>query len=531
MSPASESELTRRTLLKGSMYGAAALGGLPLLASCTADDAKSNPIGPKPSAAPTAGKTGGHLRIGIVGGGAEDHLDGHNATTHPDQARVFSLYDTLIERDSTFQLRMALAESVTPSVDAKTWTVVLRKGVTFHNGKPLTADDVIFSLKRIVSEKKSQAASLSNIDMGALKKIDDNTVQIVLKKPSVLIAEYLANYNVSIVPVGYDPKNPVGTGAFKFQSFTPGQQSVFVRNENYWRENRPYVDQLTIIDFPEDAARINALISKRVDAIDQVPPAQMRVIEADPSLKVISAETGAWTPFTMHVGKSPYSDVRVRQALRLVVDRQQIIDQVLDGQGRIGNDLYAPDDEVYARDLPQRQQDIDQAKSLLRQAGQSDLRIELTTSSGIAAGVVEAAQVFAKQAEAAGIKVKLNNVKDFYAEGKYLNWPFAQDYWFTRNYLPQVQQGSLPTSPYNECGWKDPKFIELVTQAEVTVDKTKRSELCQEAQKIEYDSGGYIIPAFNNQVDAASAKVGGLVEDKSGIPLGSYRFYDLWLES
>jgi peptide/nickel transport system substrate-binding protein len=530
MSPATESELTRRTLLKGSMYGAAALGAVPLLASCS-DDPKSGASKPGTSAAPNVEpKKGGHLRVGIVGGGAEDTLDAHIPTAHPDQARTFSLYDTLIERDSGFQLRMALAESVSPSADAKTWTVVLKKGITFHNGKPLTADDVIFSLKRIVNEKKSQASSLSNVNLNALKKLDDHTVQITLKKPSVLLAEYLSNYAVGIVPVGYDPKNPVGTGAFKFQSFTPGQQSVFARNENYWREGRPYVDQLTIIDFPEDAARVNALISKRVDAIDQVPPAQMRVIEGDPTLQVISAETGAWTPFTMRVSDAPYSDVRVRQALRLVVDRQQMIDQVLDGQGSLGNDLYAPFDPVYAGDLPQRQQDIDQATSLLRQAGHSDLRIELTTSAGIAAGTVEAAQVFVQQAAKAGIKVKLNNTQDFYGKN-YLKWPFAQDYWFTRNYLPQVHQGSLPTSPYNECNWSDPKFIELVTQAEVTVDEAKRKQLCQDAQKIEYESGGYIIYAFNNQVDAAAKKVGGLVADKSGIPLGSYRFYDLWLDA
>ena len=521
--------ISRRSLLRTAAVGAAAIGSMPLLSACGGSQ-ETNTGGASQAGTP---RRGGSLRVGIVGGGAKDTLDAHVPVSHPDEARVFALYDSLLVRDPGYRIRPALAESLTPSADARTWTLKLRQGVTFHSGKPLTVDDVIFSFQRILDPKnpKSQATALSIIDLGNLKKVDDHTLQIALKSPSVILDDYLTNYAAGIVPAGYDPAKPVGTGPFKFQSFAPGQQSVFARNENYWQSQQPYADQLTLIDFPDDTARVNALLSGQVDVIDQVPLGQVAVIKANPELRLLESETGAWIPFTMRVDAAPFSDVRVRQALRLLVDRQQMVDQVLSGHGRIGNDLYAPFDPMFAKDLPQRQHDPDQAKSLLSQAGHSDLRIELVTSE-VAAGTVEAAQVFAKQAQAAGVTVSLRKVDPgvFYGDN-YLKWDFAQDFWFTRNYLPQTAQGSLPTSPYNETHWKDPTFIDLVTRAGATVDEAKRRQLLHDAQKIEYDSGGYIIWSFTNQVDAYSSKVNGLVPDKSGIPLTSYGFRHMWLSS
>ena len=119
------------------------------------------------------------------------------------------------------------------------------------------------------------------------------------------------------------------TGPFRVQSFSPGLQSVFVRNEHYWRPGRPYLDELVIINFGEDDARINALLSSQVDAIDQVPMALVEVLRSDERLRVLSSETGTWLPFTMRVDRPPFDDVRVRQALRLVVDREQMVNQVL----------------------------------------------------------------------------------------------------------------------------------------------------------------------------------------------------------
>jgi len=163
-------------------------------------------------------------------------------------------------------------------------------------------------------------------------------------------------------------------------------------------------------------------------------------------------------------------------------------------------------------------------KSLLKAAGQSDLEVELVTAS-VGAGIVEAAQVLAEQARKAGVKINVRKVDSgvFYGQD-YLKWPFAQDFWFTRDYLPQVANCALPSSPFNETHFNDAKFQDLIAEARKTLDKAKRYELLQAAQKIEYETGGYIIWGFRDQVDAYSTKIAGLVPSKTGTPLGNYGF-------
>jgi peptide/nickel transport system substrate-binding protein len=213
----------------------------------------------------------------------------------------------------------------------------------------------------------------------------------------------------------------------------------------------------------------------------------------------------------MRVDQAPFSDVRVRQALRLVVDRQQMIDQALNGFGVLGNDMYSPFDPAYAKDLPQRAQDIDQAKSLLKQAGQENLDVELVTSSGVGAGAVESANLYVEQAKAAGINVRLTKADSntFYGD-RYLSWNFAQDFWNTRNYLPQVAACAVKSATYNETHFDDPTFNALIDQAKKEPDPAKRAMFMHDAQEIEYNTGGYIIWGFKRQLDAYSNLVQGL---------------------
>ena len=243
-------------------------------------------------------------------------------------------------------------------------------------------------------------------------------------------------------------------------------------------------------------------------------------------MKVLDAHTGAWQPFTMRIDVKPFSDVRVRQAFRLIVDRQAMITQAYDGYGWVGNDMYAPFDPGTPTNLPQREQDLAQAKSLLKAAGyDNNLTVTLTTSDAVGGSAVAAAQVFAQQAKGAGVTVKVNKVDPsiFYGN-QYLTWAFAQDFWYTRNYLAQTAQGTLPTAPFNETHWKNAAWLKIVQEAFKTTDKTKRDQLIGEAQTIEYNQGGLIIWAFNDQTDAYSAKLGGVVPDKGGEPISSFHF-------
>jgi peptide/nickel transport system substrate-binding protein len=515
--------LTRDQLLKRAAVGGAAILASGSLAGVA--DAAPRAAGPK---------KGGTFRIGVSGGSAKDFIDGQNIVTRPDQARIVTGWETLLVFDSQFKLKFdGLAEEISAKT-ADVWTIRVRDGIEFHNGKSLSADDVIYSIRRLVDPKLKLfgGAALSSVDPKRIKKLDKRTVRLTLKRKDVTILDALGQYIAGVVPVGYSPgaigkaKPNVGTGPYKLKSFTPGQQSVHVRNPNYWRSGQPYFDQVVIIDFPDDTARVNALLSGQVDAITDVPPAQVAVVSGHSGLKVLESPSAAWTPIIMRVDVAPFNDVRVRQAMRLIANRPQMVAQALSGHGHIGNDLYAPFDEDYASDLPQRHQDIDKAKSLLKAAGQSDLNVDLTSTNG-ALGMNEGAQVFAQQAKAAGITVnaKILDSGAFYSD-QYLKWPFSTDFWGSRNYLSQVAAGSLPTSPYNESHWPDTadkKFLSLYQQALGTVDKKKRKQIIHDMQVMEYNNGGYLIWGFSTLLDGYSTKVQGVKQgDKGVLPFNAF---------
>ena len=518
LSRLSRREFLRSAALVGSVVG---VGGLAACSPSAETGAAVTPGAATPSPA-----RGGLLRVGVTGGGAGDTLDPHSGVDLPDFARLFQLYEPLALRNPAFELELVLADEISPNPTGDVWTVRLKEGVEFHNGKTLSAEDAIFSIQRIIDpdDPKVGASALSLVDPDGLKALDDRTISIPLTSPFVAFDDAIGQYFQSILPVDYDPEDPVGTGPFAFSSFSPGQESVFVRNENYWRESEPYLDEVTIINFADDTARVNALLGGQVEMIDNLPLAQIPTFEANPEFKVLVAETGGWLPFTMRVDVPPFDDVRVRQAMRLIAGRQQLIDQSLSGQGRVGNDLYSPFDPCYAADAQQREQDLAEATRLLQEAGHEELAVELVTAA-VAGGVVEASQVFAEQAQGAGVTVNVRRVDTgvFYGDD-YLQWPFAVDFWFTRNYLAQVSQSSLPDSPFNETHWEDEEFQELIAEAKVTLDEQARCEILQRAQQIEYERGGYIIWGFNNQVDAHSARVTGLQPARTGTPLGNYQF-------
>jgi peptide/nickel transport system substrate-binding protein len=516
---------TRRDVLKGAVAAGATVSVASLLAACGEDEAE--PTGEGTTAAP---KKGGSLRVGMVGGSAKDTADPHLASFEPDICIQYMVYDGLMAFDQDYQLVPHLAESIEPNSDASVYTVRLKPDLTWHDGKPVTADDVVFSFERVLDPKapKTGAATLTGLTPGNTVKVDDLTVEFRLDAPNVLLPEALAFRGNFLVPVGFDAKAPIGCGPFKLTDFKPGEQFTFTQFADFWGGS-PWLDDVTVIEFPDETARVNALNSGDVLAITQLPNAQAKVVEGTAGLVLLNAETGGWRPFTMRIDAKPYSDVRVRQAFRLIVDREQMIQQAYAGFGSLGNDMYGPFDPG-TPDLPQRMQDLEQAKSLLSQAGYDGLTVELVTSSGaLGADEVAAAQVFAEQAKGAGVTVKVKKVDAgvFYGED-YLSWPFAQDFWYTRNYLGQAGQGTMPGAPYNETHWEHAEWLQIVNEAFRTVDDAKRNELIAQAQEIEYNEGGYIIWAFRNQVDAYSDKITGLKPDKSGVPLGQWGFKDVY---
>jgi len=469
--------------------------------------------------------------VGIVGGSTSDTLDAHKEVTQPDAIRIMALYNPLVRLNTKAQVINDLAEEMTPNQDATVWTVKLKRGVTFHNGKDLTADDVIFTFRRIGDPKAPLvgATGLAPVDLAGLKAVDKVTVQVPMKTPYASFPEQIsAAYNFGIVPVGYDPARPVGTGPFMYHSFTPGQQSVFERNPHYFKPGLPHLDQVTIIDFSADTAAFNALQSGQLDVYSQATLSLTNEIKGSTTLKALVSQPGQWTPFTMRVDAPPFNDVRVRQAFRLLVDRPQLINLSLAGFGSVGNDIFSQWDPCYARNL-HRGQDISQAKFLLKQAGHANLTVQLVTAD-FAAGVLQAAQVFAQEAKAAGVTVNVKPVPigTFYGPN-YLHWPFAQDFWAYSPYLSQVAQGSLSKSPFNETHWNDPAYVALYNKANATVDKAQRCQIISQMQMTDFERGGYIIAAYNKQVDLMSTRVHGFVPAGTGVPLGNAGWEGAWL--
>jgi peptide/nickel transport system substrate-binding protein len=515
----------RRQFLRAIAASGVLAGGGSLLAACGGSSSSST-LGT--AATSHRLRRGGNLQLGLSGGSSSDTLDPHKSLTYIDTARLQSLYQPLVQLNGQAQVEYVLAESISPHQGSLSdWVIRLRPGVTFHDGKDFTAADVIFTFQRIYSNSFTGKFGLGPIDLAATKAVDKHTVLVKLTKPFASFAEQLAAfwYNLYIASAGFSPAKPVGTGPFTYQSFTPGQRSVFVRNPHYWKSGLPYVGTLTIIDFSDNTTLQDALTTGVIQGAGALDGPQIASLATTRGIKTVVSRSGEIIPFTMRVDRSPFNDVNVRQAMRLLTDRAQLIDSALDGYGVVANDLFSPYDPDFNHSLVRPAQgDIPQAKFLLKKAGQENLTVTLTTSA-VATGTVAMATVLAAQAQAAGVKIKLNNVPagTFFGPS-YLQWPFAQDYYNYYPYLAQVAESMLKGSPFNETHTNNDRYTSLYNQANATASPSLRKEIIFEMQNLDFTEGGYIIPAFIDVLDAYSEKIAGYTAGKVGQPLSNFDF-------
>ena len=524
--------ITRRRLLENAAKGGLVVGAGGLIAACGSSSSSNSSAATTTSQA-SAGtpKHGGTLRAGLTGGSSSDTADPNTIVNNTDYARAALLYEALVWTNSQAQQYNRLAEEMTPNKDATVWTIRLRSGVTFHNGQDVTADDLIFSINRVINPKSpgEAANALSGINAAGIKKVDNLTITVPFHKPYSTFPESLANnITVYVLPVGFDPKHPIGTGPFKMSQFTPGQQTVLTRFENYWNAPLPYLNEIIMTDYSDETSQVNALLSGQVDVVNLLSQDTIGTVTGS-GKKVVISNGGGWNPFTMRVDQLPFNDVRVRQAFRLAVDREAMLKTVFGGHGTLGNDIFGIWAPEYDHSIPQRQYDPEQAKSLLKAAGHDSLSVTLVTGD-IAQGVINMAQVYAQQSAPAGINAKLDQVTvtDFYGPN-YLKWTFAQDYWYYSPYFPQVNQATLPGAPFNETHFADPKYINLYDQAQATLDVNMRTEIAHEMQMIDYNEGGYIIPFFPAVIDGYAPNVNGILQSKTGSSFNNWDFEHIWL--
>jgi peptide/nickel transport system substrate-binding protein len=526
--PATEpTTLTRGRFLAGgvAVVGGLALGGDSLAAIRVRDRQTAAHV----ARAATTPKRGGTLTVGSIGS-TDDSLDPNKELSNMDLQRNFNFYDTLTYfPHDAFNLQYGLAESIELTAGATVATVRLRKGVEWHNGKPLTADDLIYSINRIIAPNAPHAGLLKSINPKALKKIDAQTVQIGLNFADSIFADRWYVPQLSILPVGFNPAKPVGTGPFMLKSFTPGQRSVFVRNPNYWMSGQPYLDELVIIDLTDPTAQINALLSGQVDAIDSVPLNETSALSSRSNLKLLEANGGYFQPIVMRVDTKPFNDNRVREAFRLMVDRPGMIEQAYNGYASIGNDMASHGDPAYPNSLPQRVQDIDKAKSLLKAAGQSHLTLTMTTANEDY-GLVPSAEVFAQNASQAGVTINLSVLQPSVWDPKFSTWPFTQGYWGNKPFGIMFSLLYAPGGIFNETHFNDAQANKIFTEALEDENTSSRNEKLMAIEKILYERGGHIIHSFRKTVDAYSSQFTGFTPDTStGWSLGQYRYKEVSL--
>ncbi len=448
------------------------------------------------------------LRIGVASLADTDAKDPAQATTTGGYIFAQQVFDTLTEFDTNGSCAPRLAASIEQGESAAVWDVVLKEA-TWHDGTPVTAEDVVFTIKRWFSEALPPSESLPYIDANATKAVDDKTVQIVLTQDVALFPEALAPPLCAMVPQGVDPNNPVGSGPFCYEMTDPGVQMIFTSNTNYWG-TVPQADELMIISFTDSNAEANALIAGQIDVAANFDSTLVSLIENAAGYEVFDYPTSGALSWAMNCEKEPFGDPVVRQALRLAVDRQEIIDNVYGGYATLGNDYWSPYDPNYTKTLKQRVYDPAAAKKMLEDAGYTlPLKVELWGAPNQPTSDRQN-EIIVEQAAAAGFEIVFNKVDTatFYGDA-YGTYPLSLSYWGYLSIFDQAAMTITKDAPYNSTHWLDSEYDALYSEAVQTTDAAKRKELVAQMQTIEYERGSYIVPIFINTMVAHSSKVGG----------------------
>lgn len=485
--------ISRRGLLRsGAAVGVLAATGFPVLAQA---------------------KRGGRLRLGLNGANTSDSWDGR---THSDAFMVNGahgcVFDCLTEVSATGELIGELAESWEATPDAKTWTFTLRQGVTFHNGKAFGADDVLESLSMHVADGAKSAAQPIVASIDEMKKTGDHQVQIVLKEGNADFPFLMSDYHLLMYPAGQMDEaivKGIGTGMYEVVSFDPGVRFVGKRVASHYKDGKAgWFDEVEFIAINDSSARMNALLTGQVDAVNRIDFKTEPLLKANPKIKIFEVTGNQHNTFPMLMDVPPFDNLDVRLALKYSVDRQELVNKILQGHGAVGNDHpIGPANQYYAKDLPQIEMDPDKAKFHLKKAGMENLTVDLRVSNAAFNGAVDSAQLYQASAKKSGIDINVvQEPADGYWSNVWLKQPWCAAYFSGRATEDWMFATAYEAGvPWNDSHWTDARFQELLLQGRKELDSAKRRTIYYEMQQILSERGSTVIPMYANFVDAAAS--------------------------
>lgn len=493
----------RQVLWSGGGLGAAAL-----LAACGGSRTSSG----SPVNSDAKPRRGGTLRVGALGRASAITRDPHATQANESDYLVIALvHDTLTAPGAESNTVPRLASRWQASDDLKTWRFTLADGVKFHDGTPVTADDVVWSLRRL-RNTPSGASRLPGIRAAGITAEGAGTVVLVSDYPNAelplltRLTTFVLKKDTRNEDIGKAP----GTGPFKLEWFRSGNARL-VRNE-HWYGGEPHLDAIEVKIFESPQAMANALLAGQIDVASNAGAVAARTAEKRKDIQIVRRPDDMAMPVVMRTADGPFADAGVRQALRLAVDREAMVTQVLSGYGTVANDILGTGDPVFAKDIPQRGRNLARAKSLLQQAGFDTSKTYRLLTTEDVPGLAESATLFATQVREAGVKIEVVKQESAaFWDKTWLKGDLYTTYWGTNDSVVFFASKTMVSdSAQNEAGWKNAAFDTAYRKAMGTKDPAARAALLHELQQIEHDASGYLLWGMADGIDLAAAPVRGL---------------------
>jgi peptide/nickel transport system substrate-binding protein len=465
-----------------------------------------------PTRAQGTPRQGGKVRVATQSASTADTLDPAKGALGTDYVRCYFFYNGLTELDSHLGAQMALAESL-DSKDAIVWVAKLRKGVQFHDGKPLTPADVVYSLMRHKDPATASKVMAVAEQFKEVKATGPNEVTITLSGANADLPIILADSHFLIVKDGTkDFSTAVGTGPFKLKTFVPGVNTVGVRNEHYWKPGLPHLDEVELIGISDESARVNSLLAGDVQLITAVSPRSSARIKGTPGYAVLETKTGQYTDLIMRDEGGITGNQDFRMGMKYLQNREQLKTAIFQGYGAIGNDQpIDPSSRYYLAGLPQRAFDPDKAKFYFRKANLGSTPLQVFASPA-AAGSVDMAILLQQAAQQAGVNLQVSRVPaDGFWSNHWMKHPLGYGAVNARP-SPDVlfTQFFKSDAPWNEANWKSAQFDQMLLAARAERDEAKRKKIYGDMQVLVSESGGIGIPMFLSVLDAHTTKLQGL---------------------